>query len=494
MISVETLKRVGVPSVRKVMSAAMECANRAVSSGSDPEAVLAAVSSVLKAADPVAGAKTKETALPGITRLAEEFAAASSDITRFTERAEPAPWKSWAGNDVEEGAIAQMRNACRLPVSAAGALMPDAHQGYGLPIGGVLAVRNAVIPFAVGVDIACRMRISILDIPYEELDKRRESLKAALEKETRFGVGARFEFGHYRTHAVLDENWSVSEPVRAMRDRAWSQLGSSGSGNHFVEFGKLTVAGDIDEPTLQVKKGTYLALLSHSGSRGAGEAVAKHFSALAASLHPELPQELKHLAWLDLDSNYGEEYWRSMELMGRYASANHELIHENVLRTIGASAIGMVENHHNFAWKETYGGEELIIHRKGATPAGIGVLGVVPGSMGAPGFIVRGKGNPESFASCSHGAGRRMSRAQAFRTLSRTKMLQMLSDLGIDLISGPLDESPEAYKPIAEVMASQSDLVDVLAQFDPKIVKMADVSAPKRPKKPMKLSTDECIG
>ena len=159
--------------------------------------------------------------------------------------------------------------------------------------------------------------------------------------------------------------------------------------------------------------------------------------------------------------------------MGRYASANHALIHESITRRLGLEPVASVENHHNFAWKERFGGEELIVHRKGATPAGEGVLGIVPGSMGAPGFVVRGKGNPASFASCSHGAGRLMSRKAAFRTLSRETMEAILKERGVRLLSGPLDESPEVYKDIRDVISRQADLVDVLAEFSPRIVKMA---------------------
>jgi tRNA-splicing ligase RtcB (3'-phosphate/5'-hydroxy nucleic acid ligase) len=283
--------------------------------------------------------------------------------------------------------------------------MPDAHQGYGLPIGGVLATKNAVIPYAVGVDIACRMRISILDIPYEEFEKDRRKFGATLLDETRFGVGVTFEPGK-RTHKVMEDPlWRKSGVVKENFKRAASQLGTSGHGNHFVEFGKLMVENDVDEPTLKIKAGIYTALLSHSGSRGLGLHVANHFSELAQQLHPELPENLKRLAWLELDSQEGKDYWEAMELCGKYAEANHELIHESVIGALGCGVLGFVENHHNFAWKEMYDGEELIVHRKGATPAGKGKLGVVPGSMGSPGFIVRGKGNAKSFNSCSHGAG-----------------------------------------------------------------------------------------
>ena len=171
--------------------------------------------------------------------------------------------------------------------------MPDAHVGYGLPIGGVLATEDAVIPYAVGVDIACRMKMTVLDLPLNALSTDKDRLARALERETRFGIGAAFEKRHQ--HDVMDLDWRVSSVTARMKDRAWAQLGTSGSGNHFVEFGQLTVT----DPAAGLAPGKYLALLSHSGSRGSGAQVADHYSRLARALHPELPKELSQLAWLD---------------------------------------------------------------------------------------------------------------------------------------------------------------------------------------------------
>jgi len=202
--------------------------------------------------------------------------------------------------------------------------------------------------------------------------------------------------------------------------------------------------------------------------------VAQHYSQLARSLRRELPPELSYLAWLDLDSDAGREYWAAMNLMGQYASANHALIHQKIARSLGAKVISGVENHHNFAWKEQHGGKELIVHRKGATPAGRGVLGVIPGSMASPGFVVRGRGEPSSLDSASHGAGRRMSRTAAREQFRWNHVKPILEEAGVQLLSAGIDEVPGAYKDIHQVMAAQSDLVNVVARFDPKIVKMAD--------------------
>src|SRR5437016_6799373 len=385
-------------------------------------------------------------------------------------RTEPVKYHQW-GEGLEHDAVMQMEKACLLPVSVAGALMPDAHVGYGLPIGGVLATDNVVIPYAVGVDIACRMKMTVLDIPVRDLENKQDRLTRAIEAETRFGVGANFK--HRREHEVLDADWDVSPVTKQNKDRAWSQLGTSGSGNHFVEFGLFTAHGKINE----LPAGQYVALLSHSGSRGTGAAVCDYYSKIAFSQFPDLPSELKRLAWLSLDSQEGQEYWTAMELMGRYAAANHALIHKHVAANLGAEVLLDLENHHNFAWKEQHvinGVEkEVVVHRKGATPAGQGVLGIIPGSMATPGFVVSGKGNPESLNSASHGAGRVMSRTQASKTFEWKKVNASLREKGVTLISAGLDEVPMVYKNIHQVMAAQKDLVTVLGQFDPKLVKMA---------------------
>jgi tRNA-splicing ligase RtcB len=385
----------------------------------------------------------------------------------FVPREVPAPYQIW-GENLEAGALDQMKAAAELPVAVAGALMPDAHLGYGLPIGGVLATDNAVIPYAVGVDIACRMRLSVFDIPADQLKRLNDTLVNALQRQTRFGTGA--EYSKPLQHDVLDEDWSFTDITKKLFPKARAQLGTSGSGNHFVEFGILT----LDKPALNIPAGQYLALLSHSGSRGSGAMIANHYSRLAMDLHPELPQHLRHLAWLDLDSAPGQEYFAAMNLMGKYAAANHALIHQRVARAIGAEPIAGVENHHNFAWKETHGGRGLIVHRKGATPAGAGVLGVIPGSMAAPGFVVQGKGKPQSLDSASHGAGRQMSRTAARQSFRWAHVKPTLEQAGVQLLSAGIDEAPGAYKDIHSVMAAQSDLVEILARFDPKIVKMAD--------------------
>jgi tRNA-splicing ligase RtcB len=391
----------------------------------------------------------------------------------FKQRAQLAPWRQW-GSGLEPEAVKQMANACALPVSVAGALMPDAHVGYGLPIGGVLAVENAVIPYAVGVDTACRMKMTLFDRDANTIAGEKDRLANIIENETRFGVGASFKVR--REHEVMDDDWEVSPITKRFRDKAFAQLGTSGSGNHFVEFGAFT-ATEAQASALGIKPGEHLALLSHSGSRGTGARVCQHYSRIAMDRRGGLPKELKHLAWLGLDEAEGQEYWAAMNLMGRYAAANHALIHKHIARKLGARVILDIENHHNFAWKERHlidGAErEVIVHRKGATPAGAGVLGIIPGSMASPGFVVRGRGRAESLNSASHGAGRVMSRTKAMQSFTWSAVKALLAERGVTLLSAGLDEAPGVYKDIAEVMAAQTDLVEVLGRFDPKLVKMS---------------------
>lgn len=393
---------------------------------------------------------------------------ARSKELRSSRPGGPAPWRRW-GRDIDPKAVQQMDDAVRLPVAVAGALMPDAHVGYGLPIGGVLAVDGAVIPYAVGVDIACRMCLSVLDWPEAALDTRREALRDALVQRTRFGSGAAFAAGERHEHAVLDEDWTFSPPLKQSRDLAWAQLGTSGSGNHFVEFGRLT----LEEPELGLAAGTYLALLSHSGSRRPGLDVAEHYARLAAGSHSGRAKAPGRLGWLDLRSDPGQEYWAAMQLMGRYAAANHELIHRAILGALGARAVARVENHHNFAWLEEHGGRDVVVHRKGAMPANRDQLGVIPGSMATPGWVVRGQGDRDSLCSASHGAGRSLSRAEAKRRLKRGDVEAILKERGVEVLGADIDEAPQAYKDIDSVMAAQADLVTKVARFDPVLVRMA---------------------
>ena len=400
-----------------------------------------------------------------------EDARASREET-IALREEVNEYAVYGADFIEEGAIKQMEIAMRLPVTVAGALMPDAHQGYGLPIGGVLAVRNAVIPYGVGVDIGCRMALSVFDIPEAHFLENQAKYKRELIAHTKFGAGGGFHGQYKSDHPVLDRKEFAMTPfIKQLHDKAYSQLGSSGGGNHFAEWGIIEFGGR-DEP-LNVEKGRYLALLTHSGSRGFGATIAGHYTRLAKDIC-KLPKEAVNLAYLDLDSEAGQEYWLAMNLAGDYASACHEIIHQKLTKAVGGNMIAKIENHHNFAWKEIWKDEEVVVHRKGATPAGKGVMGIIPGSMTAPGFLVRGRGESKAIHSASHGAGRQMSRTKAIQNITREEMKAILKEHAVTLIGAGLDEAPMAYKDIHQVMAAQTELVDTVATFYPKMVRMAD--------------------
>ena len=386
----------------------------------------------------------------------------------FSLLSEPGPLKIVGGREIESSAKKQMEAAMALPVTVLGALMPDAHTGYGLPIGGVLATANAVIPFGVGVDIGCRMALSILDENDRYLRRYSHQIKEALKEYTNFGMEGGLEFS--QEHAVLDSPvFQTTELLRKMQGKAARQLGSSGSGNHFVEFGEIEL---FEDNSLRLAPGKYLALLSHSGSRGLGANIAQYYTKIAMDTC-KLPSEVQQLAWLDLDSEAGQEYWLSMNLAGDYAKACHDRIHLNLLKVLGLQSLATVENHHNFAWKDRLAdGREVVIHRKGATPSHEGELGIIPGSMTTAAYLVRGKGGDQTLYSASHGAGRAMSRKRAKENMTVSGLKKMLSDAGVVLIGGSVEENPLAYKDIERVMDAQRGLVDIEGRFLPKIVRM----------------------
>jgi len=379
-----------------------------------------------------------------------------------------APFSIFGENEIDEQAKFQLYDALKLPIAVSGALMPDAHSGYGLPIGGVLATNNAVIPYGVGVDIGCRMSLSVFDLPASFLKGKDHQLQAILKDNTKFGMN--------ETHAIKADHevfyrseFQEIPMVKQLLDKAYKQLGTSGGGNHFVEFGIVKL--DQTLPEWKLQPGEYIAVLSHSGSRGLGANIAKHYTYLATKQCP-LPKNVQHLAWLDLNTHDGQEYWLAMNLAGDYAKACHDDIHRRIAKALGKRTVFTIENHHNFAWKEIVNGNECIVHRKGATPAAKGQLGIIPGSMTAPGFIVMGKGNEASLNSASHGAGRLFSRAKCKAKFTQSDIKKVLKDNDVHLIGGGIDEAPMAYKNIHTVMELQSELVDVLGTFTPKIVRM----------------------
>ena len=280
-----------------------------------------------------------------------------------------------------------MQNALRLPVAVRGALMPDAHQGYGLPIGGVLATENAVIPYAVGVDIACRMKLSVFDMARPRWTTAR-TWSRRCSSETEFGTGASSR--KRADHEVMeDEGWTVTPLAARLRDRAADQLGTSGSREPLRRVRRADAAGAGP----RAAPGQYLALLSHSGSRGAGAKIAGHYSKLARSCTPSC-RELSYLAWLDLDHEPARSIG-SDEPDGRVRVRQPRRDPRARHRPPGRRCSRASRTTTTSRGRER-DGRELIVHRKGATPAAAGVLGVIPGSMAAPGFVVRGKGAPDS--------------------------------------------------------------------------------------------------
>jgi tRNA-splicing ligase RtcB (3'-phosphate/5'-hydroxy nucleic acid ligase) len=453
-----------------VIRYAKEAAERLTAAGLERDAVLARLAAVRAQpldylGDPVLG---------NLARACAKSSEAEAAVADDALRDEAVPYTTWGADQIDIAARAQMDTALRLPISVAGALMPDAHVGYGVPIGAVLATEGAVIPYAVGVDIACRMRLSVYPVSPIVLGQRPGQFKQALLEQTRFGRGAAWTPHTRPEHPVLDDPaWKATRQLRPLQTTAYQQLGTSGTGNHFVEWGRLHL--DTADAGLGLEAGDYLALLSHSGSRGVGFKIANYYSKLAESLHPQLDRAARQLAWLPLESEAGAEYWLAMTLAGQFAAANHHVIHQRVARAVGLQALAVVENHHNFAWRATLpDGRQFIVHRKGATPAGPGVLGVIPGSMADPGYVVRGRGAPGSLDSASHGAGRAMGRQQALRTITKPMRDDYLRARGVTLLGGGLDESPQAYKRIEAVMAAQADLVDVVGRFTPALVRMAD--------------------
>jgi tRNA-splicing ligase RtcB len=340
--------------------------------------------------------------------------------------------------------------------------------GYGLPIGGVLATENEVIPYGIGLDIGCRMSLSIYDVPAEFIARNSYKIKMAIHEQTHFGIGKTQTT--IEEHEVLDRGeFQQIELLKQLHGKAKNQIGTSGSGNHFVEVGVVELATNNK---FGLDAGNYVGVLAHSGSRGLGASIANYYQRVAMDTC-WLPKSAKHLAWLDLNTEAGIEYWMAMNLAGDYAKACHDVIHRKMAKAIGLKSVVKIENHHNFAWKEKQAdGRELIVHRKGATPAQAGQMGIIPATMIDPGYIVSGTGNGDSLYSASHGAGRKMSRGKAKSSITGSEVKKMLKNTGITLIGGGVDEAPMAYKNLEDVMASQTDLVNVEGKFYPKIVRM----------------------
>ena len=413
--------------------------------------------------------KYKQDAVWG--KLAEVLSPTKAEVSTHELRDNPLPCIVYGADRIDELAKSQMEMAMRLPVTLSGALMPDGCAGYGLPIGGVLATTDdVVIPYAVGKDIGCRMSLTILDAGIDFLEKHHDRAVEALLNNTAFGLDGILPFKQY--HPLFDRSEFRDIPIlKNLREKAVRQLGTSGKGNHFVDICEIELSSDN---ALGLSDGRYLGILSHSGSRGLGAAIADYYTSIAKNTC-RLPRQAGSFAWLSLKSEAGQEYWRCMEIAGEYSTVNHERIHYNVAKAIRLKPLANVSNHHNFAWRDLLpNGRSAIIHRKGATPAHLGKLGIIPGSMATPGYIVSGKGCTESLYSASHGAGRTMSRLDARNCISRYGLKKFLAERNVTLLGGSTEEAPQAYKDIQQVMESQRELINIEGKIIPRIVRMSE--------------------
>ncbi|MGH1364107.1 MAG: RtcB family protein [Calditrichia bacterium] len=386
-------------------------------------------------------------------------------------RLNAAPFKVFGevNEHIPMNAVDQMYNVMRLPVATRGAMMPDAHLGYAMPIGGVVELENAVSPSFIGYDISCMMQLTILDLPEAEFIAKRPHFAQRLRDVTAFGMGSDFADGA-REHKVMDSPvWSEIKFLKQKRELAQRQLGSSGGGNHFADL--VTIEFIKDTPTF--KKGWKgVALMTHSGSRGVGHKTATNYLQHAKKWTSQVARKIRSgYEWLSMDHDLGREYWMAMQLMGEYAKANHDLIHQHFCKAANLAAVETIWNRHNFAWEDK--GNKTVIHRKGATPAEKGVMGIIPGSSGTPSYLVRGLGNEESLSSSSHGAGRWHSRTQAKKLHDEASFQKHMAKLDILHFGLEKDETFQAYKDIEMVIGLQDGvLIEPVARMLPKVVLM----------------------
>jgi tRNA-splicing ligase RtcB len=398
-------------------------------------------------------------------KIMEEFYA-EPEIKVNTLRHEPLHFNVLGQNLVDEQTIIQMQQVMTLPLEMRGALLPDAHVGYGFPIGSVVAAKNKVIPYGVGVDIGCSMSLSVFDAGPEFLEKHDFSLKQSLIDHTHFGQGG-WKTQKYE-HAILDDSRFEESPLlKKRKGKAALQLGTSGSGNHFVEWGLI----EFPEDYRGIPPGKYLALFSHSGSRGLGADIANHYLELAMQ-ECRLPNKLERLAWLDTSGDEGMEYWTAMELAIDFAKACHESLHLKLKNLFGFNTLLHFTEAHNQAQKENLEGGEWVVHRKGANQVRRASPLIIPGSMKDRAYLVEGIPEDVFLNSLAHGSGRKLSRQKASLSTTRSEILKQLKKEQITLIEGSLDENPFAYKSIEEVMKAQSAFCHTKGIFLPKIIRM----------------------
>ncbi len=367
------------------------------------------------------------------------------------------PVKIWTDN-IEQAALEQaMALANVMPVASHVALMPDVHLGKGMPIGGVLPLRNAVSPNCVGVDIGCgvlAVKTSLKSVERRVLGR----IFREIRKRIPVGIRGRRKNGQMAEWSGFDSVPDIPAVKKELKN-ARSQLGTLGAGNHFIEIQK----GDDG----------HIWWMIHSGSRNPGFRIADFYHKLALQ-RGIVPEGRKQLAYFDIDSPEGREYFAAMNFCLGFALANRRVMSRDVRDAFALwldfQVLDEINIHHNYAARYVLAnGEEVILHRKGATEATVDTVGIVPGSQGSSSFIVRGRGEPESFCSCSHGAGRRLSRTMAKKLLDVDKCVAAMKRMGLECDKNrfPLDEAMEAYKDIMQVMADQDDLVETVAELRP---------------------------
>ncbi|WP_020526994.1 RtcB family protein [Flexithrix dorotheae] len=370
------------------------------------------------------------------------------------------PIKMWL-DDLDDEALAQAKNLANLPFAFKHIpLMPDSHVGYGMPIGSILATEGVVVPNAVGVDIGCGM--CAMKTSLQSIEK--ETLKKTLgEARKLIPLGMNWH-DEAQDEALMPEGAESLEIVKKGYSKALKQIGTLGGGNHFIE--------------IQQGSDGFIWIMIHSGSRNLGYGVAKHYNQRALNLnekwHSTVTRKMD-LAFLPIETKEAKDYLAEMSYCVEFALANRKLMMTRMVEALqyvaGEFDCGeLINKSHNFAAWENHFGKDVLVHRKGATQAKTGELGMIPGSQGTKSFIVKGLGNPESFMSCSHGAGRKLGRKQAQKTLDLQEEIQKLEKLGV--VHGirnkkDLDEAVGAYKDIGEVMNNQTDLAEIMIELTP---------------------------
>ena len=368
---------------------------------------------------------------------------------------EKIPVKMWL-NEIEVEAENQAKDLANLPFAFKHiAIMPDSHLGYGMPIGGVMATNQVIVPNAVGVDIGCGMMAVKTDLKEIAVEGLKE-IMGKVRKSIPLG------FNHHKEKQEWSgfDNAPDIEVIQKELNSSRYQIGTLGGGNHFIE----------------IQKGNdgHIWLMIHSGSRNFGLKTATEYHNKAKKLCERWQSDIPNsdLSFLPMDTKAGKEYFKAMNYALEFAYANRDLMMTRFMSVVkevtNGSELERINIHHNYAALENHFGKNVLVHRKGATKATQGLIGIIPGSMGSKSYIVEGLGNPESFKSCSHGAGRRMGRKEAIRTLNlEEEQLKMKDVIGKPRSQQDLEEAPGAYKDITEVMANQTDLVKIKVELSP---------------------------